>query len=107
MSQRLEFRVRWRRQERGQATRIYQSWGSAYRKARAILAMEAVKDRTSFASMAPLAEGPVIEQRPVGDWVPVDFEMAPLSDYEKKSMEGWAGYTNPRPDPSEAVDVPF
>lgn len=86
MSGKKEYRVRWRRQGRGQSTTIYQSHSSAYRKAQGILALEAVKDETSFENMPPLVEGPVIEVRPVGDWEPVEYQIAEVEDWAKERM---------------------
>lgn len=84
--QRKEYRVRWRRMERRETVRIFQSHSSAFRKARAILALEAIKDLTSFTTMPPLAEGPVIEARPVGGWEPVEYQITDVEDYAKESM---------------------
>jgi hypothetical protein len=80
-TQRVEFRVRWRREGQAQiSTRIYQTWSSAYRKAQAIAAIEAVKDDTTFESMPSLAEGPVIEVREVGEWRANEFQPHPPDD---------------------------
>lgn len=80
-TQRVEFRVRWRREGQHQSnTRIYQSWSSAYRKAQGIAAIELVKDDTTFENMASLAEGPVIEVREVGPWQANEFQPRPPSD---------------------------
>jgi hypothetical protein len=79
--QRVEFRVRWRREGQPQiSTRIYQTWSAAYRKAQAIAAIEAVKDDTTFAHMADLAEGPVVEVREVGPWKANEFQPHPPHD---------------------------
>jgi len=86
MAQRKEYRVVWQRQERRQSTRIYQSHSSAWRKARAVLAMEAVKDLTHYTTMPPLAERPVIQVRTVGEWEPVEWQVGEVEEHEKKSM---------------------
>jgi hypothetical protein len=80
--QRVEFRVRWRRE--GQArisTRIYQTWSAAYRKAQAIAAIEETKEHTSFVGMKDLVEGPVIEVREVGEWRENEVQPNPPSAY--------------------------
>lgn len=105
--QRMEYRVRWKREGRQQSTRIYQKHGSAWHKARGILALEAVKGDTSFHAMPDLEERPVIEGRPVGDWEPDEYQPGEPGALEKQAMLEWAEYTNPKnPDP-EGVDVPF
>ena len=87
MSQRMEFRVVWKREGRRQSTRIYQGWSSAYRKAQGVLAMEAVKDETTYETMPDLEERPVIQQRTVGDWEPSPLGVvSEPSDYTKKEM---------------------
>lgn len=85
MSQRVEFRVRWKREGRQRSYRIYQSWDSAYRKAQGVLALEAVKEHTTFDGMPDLEERPVIEQRPVGNWDD-GSEVQDPSDYLKRDM---------------------
>jgi hypothetical protein len=80
-AQRVEFRVRWRREGQPQiSTRIYQTWSAAYRKAQAIAAIEAVKDDTTFENMPDLAEGPIIEVREVGPWKANEFQARPPHD---------------------------
>lgn len=86
MSQRVEFRVIWKREGRRQSTRIYQSWDAAYKKAQGVLALEAVKAETEFAAMPDLEQRPVIETRPVGDWSENEFQVTEPSDYLKRSM---------------------
>ena len=79
--QRVEFRVRWRREGQSQiSTRIYQGWSAAYRKAQAIAAIELIKDETTFAGMADLAEGPTIEVREVGAWRENEVQPRPPHD---------------------------
>ena len=85
--QRVEFRVRWRREGQvGISTRIYQSWSPAYRKAEAIMAIEATKDDTTFASMPALAEGPTIEIREVGVWQANDYQAPPPDEWLLEEM---------------------
>lgn len=94
MSEKLEYRVRWCREEGGQVTKILQSWDAAYRKACGILALEKVKDGTGFATMAPLAMGPVIESRPVGEWTETHTQ-AQITESDEENMYAWAEYTRP------------
>src|SRR5580693_8435679 len=98
MAQRSEYRVVWKREGRNQTTRIYQSHDSAYRKAQGILGLEAVKDETSFASLPDLEGPPVIQCRPVGDWVPVEHQTTEASEGAKTKMAEWAEYSHPRSD---------
>ena len=107
----MEYRVVWRRMERRETTRIYQSHASAYQKARAILALEAIKDRTQLSDMPPLVEGPEIQARPVGDWEPVPWQVTEVEEYAKESMldylrwTGRAEYTEGEPDPDPVNPV--
>ena len=79
--QRTEFRVRWRRHGQWRiSTRIYQSWGPAYRKAQGIAALERVKHDTTYSEMPGLVEGPIIEVRTVGDWTPNEFQPLPPTE---------------------------
>lgn len=96
MTQRNEFRVRWKREGRQQTTRIYQSGKAAHRKAQGILGLEAVKADTSFHAMPDLEIAPVIEMRPVGDWEPTEYQVAEVSEGTKMSMADWAEYVHPR-----------
>lgn len=91
MAEGTEYRVRWRREGRGQATRIYQSKEGALRKVEAILALERVKEDTSrWADMPDLAERPVIETRSVGQWTG-DVEYPDPSARALERVADWAG----------------
>jgi hypothetical protein len=106
MSQRVEYRVRWKRKGRQQATVIRQRWGSAWRKAEGILALEAVKADTRFSAMPDLEEGPVIEERPVGDWAPTAGQISAPSKGARDAMFAWVDFTRPSDD-RDGEDVPF
>jgi len=82
-----EYRLVWKREGRQRSTRIYQAWGSAYKKAQGILALEAVKGETSLATLPDLEEPPVIEVRPVGDWVPTTIQILEPHEGLKESMK--------------------
>jgi hypothetical protein len=101
-----EYRVRWRRNGQSRSTtRILQRWDSAVKKARTIRALEAVRDETRFRTMEDLVEGPVIEQRKVGEWIPAPgVVLGEPSDMDRASILEWAG-------PKEIVipdgEIPF
>lgn len=96
----VEYRLRWRRQERGRTYRIYQTREAAHRKARGILALEAVKHETSMSDMPDLAEPPVIEEREVGAWTrshtqaspPVESDLAGMRTYFGRDDEGYGPF---------------
>jgi hypothetical protein len=98
-----EYRVVWRREGQHRAsTRVYQSWSPAHRKAQAVMAIEAAKDDTTFATMPRLAAGPVIEVREVGPWRANPMQPAPPRERLVDDMR--ARYA---PQPADDDPIPF
>lgn len=89
----FEYRVKWRREDSGWVTRIYQTEVAAMRKADGIVALDAVKAGTKFADMPDLAGPVVIERRAVPAWESFGTWTDP-SEEACARMEDWA---NPEP----------
>lgn len=109
MSQRAEYRVRWTREGRREKFVIRQSWSAAYGKARAILAAdELAKDPTvDYYDKEPLprlVSLPVIEERPVGDWIAVDVEIVPPTDGLVQEVAWRMGVTVEQTNEAEEVE---
>lgn len=82
----LEYRVRWRREGRQRASKIFQTGEAAHRKARGINALEEVKARTDRADMPDLVEPPVIEVRECSPWAEAPVQPGPPTDSDREGM---------------------
>jgi hypothetical protein len=69
----MEFRVRWRREGRGQGTRVYQTWEAAWKRYCTIKCWDDVKEGSRYADMPDL-EFVVLESREVPAWEPHPFQ---------------------------------
>lgn len=105
-AQRTEFRVVWKREGRQRSTRIFQSWDAACRKAAGIVALEAVKDETTYDTLPDLEEPPTIEQRSVGDWETNPYYV-PGPPQEGAMREMRYLYAKPEPEAEMTGSGPF
>ena len=87
--ERLEYRVRWRRDGRQGASSIYQTEQPARQKADRLMALDAVKQGTKFEDMPDLVAPPTIEVRTVGEWAASIVQPSEPSDEACASMEEW------------------
>lgn len=83
----IEFRVRWRREGRGQGTRVFQTWKAAYDRYCTIKCWDDVKTDTRYDSM-PALEYVVLESRRVPAWEPHDFQPEVTDYYRQQTREG-------------------
>lgn len=103
-----EFRVRWRREGRGQGSRVYQTWDAAYKRYCTIKCWDDVKEDTRYDNMPDL-EFVVLESREVPAWEPHPFQPEITDHYRQRTREGIL-YGEPVPvigparDPAE---IPF
>ena len=98
-----EFRVRWRREGRGQGTRIYQTWDAAYKRYCTIKCWDDVKTGTRYENMPDL-EFVVLESREAPAWEPHQFQPEITDYYRERTREGILRKERDEPDSS---DVPF
>lgn len=114
-----EYRLRWKREGRGWAYRIYQTEAAARRKVDGILALEEIKgDTTQWENLPDLNGEPELQVREVGEWGPADRPLGALSNDTRKRVAAWAGVTigyegrasDPEGGPWDATDpedIPF
>jgi hypothetical protein len=103
----VEFRVRWRRDGRQPAYRIYQSEDAAWRKACAVRALEDVKHEFSqYDGMPDLVEGPDLQVRGVSEWRPSEQQPEPM-DYHRDRMREHARDYAPLDEEERAREIPF
>jgi hypothetical protein len=82
-----EFRVRWRREGRGQGTRVYQTWAAAWGRYCTIKCWDDVKEDTRYDNMPDL-EFVVLESREVPAWEPHSFQPEITDYYRQRTREG-------------------
>jgi hypothetical protein len=82
----MEFRVRWRREGRGQGTRVYQTWEAAWKRYCTIRCWDDVKEGSRYADMPDL-EFVVLESREVPAWEPHPFQPEVTDSYRVRTRE--------------------
>lgn len=113
-----EYRLRWKREGRDWAYRIYQTEAAARRKVDGILALEEIKgDTTQWENLPDLNGEPELQVRKVGEWGPADGPLNAPSDVTRRRVAEWAGVNQGYPagvaplgdprDASDPEDIPF
>ena len=110
----LEYRVRWQREGREPAYRIYQSWEAACRRVRSLMAMDEVKkDAERFADMPDLVGPPELQVREVGEWGTHDYQPK-ASEFDVKGVReaiywryGQGAPPDPEPPLRPMTEIPF
>lgn len=110
-----EYRLRWKREGRDWAYRIYQTESAARRKVEGILALEWIKgDTDRWESLPDLGGQPELQVREVGEWCAADYPLGAPSDATILRVAAWAGVTigyqgqasDPEGGPWDATDIP-
>jgi hypothetical protein len=83
----LEYRVRWRREGRGQGTRVYQTFYAAWKRYCTIKCWDDVKEGTRYEDMPDLVFV-VLESREVPAWEPHPFQPEVAESYRARTREG-------------------
>lgn len=100
-----EFRVRWRREGRGQTTRIYQTWSAAWNRYCTIKVWDDIKEGTRYGNMPPL-EFVVLESREVPAWTEHPFQPEVTDLHRTRAREGIL-YGEPDHEAGTREGVPF